>query len=190
MTEIPMTRDTTPAKPRTDGGSRRNIIIAVVIIFIIGGSAVGFSLLNTNTEPAWESRQLWQTTGLDPVVYPYYYADDFQLNTEHIEGTLAPEVLFTITIDPGTDTETIMTSITVHDVDVATFDSLEWSGEGGRNDHQVDWGYEEGSYSAILDLPQTTGTYTWCFYLYLPTGEKSSTWSVDIEIRLKHYPVF
>ncbi|MHA1863784.1 MAG: hypothetical protein ACTSWA_08445, partial [Candidatus Thorarchaeota archaeon] len=158
-----------------------------VVIIIIVGAAFGITLINTNTGQAWESRLLWSRSGLDPAIYPYYYADEFQLTTDHIEGSTPPEVHFTIDIDPGSDTETIMTSFTIYDLDVTTFDGLDWT---GRNSHELDWAYEDGSYSAILELSQNTGDYTWCIYLYLPTGEKSSTWSCDIEVRLQHYPVY
>jgi len=187
MTEIPMTGDAAPVRPRTGGGSRRNIVIAIVVILIIGGAAVGFTLLSTPTGQPWESRLLWSRSGIDPVLFPYYYADEFQLTTDQVEGSTPPEVHFTIDIDPGIDTETILTSFTIYDLDVDTFDTLDWS---GRNTHELDWAYEEGSYSAILELPQSTGDYTWCIYLYIPSGEKSDTWSVDLEVRLKHYPVY
>jgi hypothetical protein len=185
MTEISMPGDVSPSRP--SGGSKRNMMIAIVVIVIIGGAAIGFTLLNTNTEPAWESRSLWTRTGMDPVLYPYYYADEFDLDSEHVESDLPPEVHFTIDIDPGSDTETIMTLIAVYDMDLDDFDASDWT---ERNSEELDYAYEENSYSVILELPQSTGTYTWCVYLYLPLGEKSSTWSVDVEIRLKHYPVW
>ena len=76
-----------------------------------------------------------------------------------------------------------MTSSTVHDMDLNDIDTSDWS---ERNDAQVDWIFEEGSYSAVLEIPQDAGVYTWCVYLYMPDREKSSTWSDDTEIRLKH----
>ena len=85
MTEIEFPSGSAPTSP-SRSPSRRIIVIAIVVILIIGGGFIGFIILSTPGSDHVSSL-LWSRSGIDPDIWPDYYAGEFELTTDHIDDT-------------------------------------------------------------------------------------------------------
>ncbi len=181
MTEISFPSEGSPITP-SRGPSRRTVIIAVVVILIVVGGIIGFVIVSSPGSDHISSL-LWTRSGIDPDVYPDYYYGEFELTTDHVDDTTPPDVLFTLSYDTGSDTGDVYTYVAVYDLDIATFAGLNWL---DRDLYLVDYGEDYGDFSTYIDLPQTTGKYTWVIFIVYEEIVKSDVWSSDLSVNLRY----
>ena len=201
MTEIDIPSGSAPISP-SRGPSMRLVVIAIVVILIIGGAFVGFTLLGgmqattTTTETTstttsttsttvsnHDSTILYSYSQFDPGVYPDIYYNDFYLSTDQVDDTTPPDVLFTaIYYDTGND---LIDDITFwgecYDISGSSFASMSWT---DRWNHLVERITIHDTGSNYIDLPKQTGTYTWVFYYDI--GEKTDAWTVSVYVTLRY----
>ena len=181
MTEIDFPSGSAPTSP-SRGPSRRVIVIAIVVILIIGGGFIGFIILSTPGSDHISSL-LWSRSGIDPDLYPSYYYGEFELTTDHIDDTTPPDILFTVSSDTGSDSGDVYTYVGVYDLDVSTFNGMDWT---ERDLYMVDYINEVGDISDYIDLPQVAGKYTWVVAILYEDFVKSDVWSTNIDVYLRY----
>ncbi len=203
MTEIHIPGDTAPISP-SKGPGMKTILMVVVVLLIIGGAVIAYALLGggpnvtTTSEPTTTSTTTTVTTtssnhesillahysDLDPDVYPTYFSGGFELTTDHVDDATPPDILFMLFYhDMGTDVSDVWTYIACFDLDEASFDSMTWT---NRQPYLIDEDYIIGTVTHYINLPKTTGDYTWTFYIDDSEIGKSDVWSVNIYIFLRY----
>ena len=181
MTEISFPTEGSPISP-SRGPSRRIVIIAVIVIHIVVGGIIGFVILGGGSDHI--SSLLWTRSGIDADVYPpdFYYGE-FELVTDHVNDETPPDILFTLSYDTGSDTGYVYTYVAVYELDIATFDGMDWL---ERDLYLVDYDEGYGDFSTYIDLPQVTGDYTWVLFIVYEELVKSDVWSCDFNVYLRY----
>jgi hypothetical protein len=191
MTEIPLPPDGySGAEPEKKGGFCKNIVIIAVILMIVVGAIVGFTMLSegptttTTQQVDWDSRNIATWNNLDiETSDTVYYRNQFAVSSYEAETDEVPNAQFEISInDMGVDTGTVTVHVAVYQTTMSVVDdAATWS---ELDSYLVGQGDYTDSVNAYADLETYSDTYTWVVWFEY-TG-KTDTWDVDLLITLNY----
>jgi hypothetical protein len=187
MTEIPLMPSEAPVGPSEKRVACGKPIIAIVVIVIVAFAALVAINLMGNVGQSYSSStrdiDSYNNTDIDLSTVSYYRSE-FDVQTYEVETPYVPELLMDIAIDhTGSDSVTVTIHIAVYETTAAVVDAAATWGEldsylVGEND------YIGSVYSSIALYDYAT-TYTWV--VWFDASDKTSVWSVDIDITMDYY---
>ncbi|NHJ13425.1 MAG: hypothetical protein EAX95_07095 [Candidatus Thorarchaeota archaeon] len=191
MTEIPLPPDEySGVEPEKKGGFCKNILIIAVILMIVVGAVVGFTMFSdgptttTTQQVNWDSRDIadWNNVDIE-TSDTVYYRNQFTVSSYETETDEIPYVQFEISIDDmGADTGTVGIHVAIYQTTMSVVDdAATWS---ELDTYLVGEGDYSNSVNAYADLETYSDTYTWV--VWFEYSGKTDTWVVDLLITLNY----